>query len=262
MVSYDIIGSIAIMKFNGEKKAQKIKEAKKLLKRSNIKTVLEKSGKIKGRLRTLKTKYLAGDKTLETKHKENNCQMKLNIETCYFSPRLSEERKEVAEQINKKDQVLVMFSGVAPFPVIINKLARPKKIIAIELSKQCNKYAEENIKLNKLNNIELLQGDVKKVVKKGGLIVKGNLVPLQFDKIIMPRPNLKETFLREAFSVSKKNTIVFYYCFGKEKELNKNLEEINKEAKKAKKKIKILRVKRAGDIAPYKFRYRVDFRVN
>ena len=43
MASYDIIGSIAIVKFGGEKKAQKLKFAKQLLSRKNIKTVLEKA---------------------------------------------------------------------------------------------------------------------------------------------------------------------------------------------------------------------------
>jgi hypothetical protein len=32
-------------------------------------------------------------------------------------------------------------------------------------------------------------------------------------------------------------------------------------AKKAKKKVKILRIVKAGEIAPYKFRYRADFEI-
>lgn len=261
MANYDIIGSIAIVKFKRDmKKSDKIKLAKELLKRKNIKTVLEKSERVKGRLRTFKTKFLQGINTRETIHKENNCRFKLNVETCYFSPRLAEERKEIASKIRKKDKVLVMFAGVAPYAVIITKKTG-EKVIAIELSRECNKYARENVKLNKLNNVVLIQGDVKRVVTKGGLIVKGNMVPLQFDVIVMPRPNLKETFLKQAFYVSKKGTIIFYYGFCKESEAGKMLEEIYKESKKAKKKIKILKIKKAGDIAPYKYRYRFDIKI-
>lgn len=249
MVSYDVIGGIAIVKFNKEKKEEKLKIAKKLLKRKNIKTVLEKSERVKGRLRTMKVRFVAGENTLETVHKENNCLFRLNVESCYFSPRLSEERKQVAEKVGKKDKVLVMFSGVAPYAIIIAK--RAEEVTAIELSRECNRYAKANVRLNKLENLRLIQGDVKKKTPKQ-----------KFDKIVMPRPNLRETFLKQAFSASKKGTMVYYYCFGKEKERNKMIEQIYRESKKARKKIKILKVKKAGDIAPYKYRYRIEIKVS
>ena len=75
----------------------------------------------------------------------------------------------------------------------------------------------------------------------------------------MPRPRLKESFLKEAFMLSKKNTRIFYYDFCKIEDKNKIIEKIKNEAKKSKKKIKILRIKNAGEIAPYKIRIRVDF---
>jgi tRNA (guanine37-N1)-methyltransferase len=258
-MTLDVIGSIAIFKFpEGKKKKEKLKQAKKLLKkRKNIKTVLEKSEKVKGKLRTIKTRYLAGEKTLETIHKENNCLFKLNVEKCYFSPRLSEERKQVAEKIKKKDKVLVLFSGVAPFPIVIEKISSPKEITAVEMGRQCHKYAKENIEINKMQDkINLIQGDVKKQVPK--LKNQGK----KFDVIVMPRPNLKDTFLKEAFQVVKKGTRIFYYCFCHEDDLKKELMEIKKQAKKAIKKIKILRKQKAGDIAPYKYRYRVEFKIS
>ncbi len=252
MPSYDFIGSIAIVKFNGEKRGEKIKFARELLKKKNIKTVLEKSERVKGRLRTIKTNYLAGENTKEALYKENGCLFRLNIDTCYFSSRLSEERKQVASKINKSDRVLVMFAGVGPFSIIIGKLARPKEVVSVELGRECSKYAQQNVKLNKLNNVKVIQGDVKKVIKKE--IGK-------FDAIVMPRPNLKETFLEQAFLAAKKGTRIYYYFFCNEKELEQNIEKIRQEAKKNKAKIKILNVKRAGDIAPYKYRYRADIKV-
>jgi tRNA (guanine37-N1)-methyltransferase len=181
--------------------------------------------------------------------------MKLNVETCYFSPRLSNERIEIARQIKasrSKKNVLVMFAGVAPYALVIAKQNPKAEIIAIELSKEACRYAQGNIKLNKLNNIKILQGDVKKIIKK----LRG-----KFDFIIMPRPQLKETFLKEAFQVSKKGTIISYYDFAKQDEIESKIKTIKEEAAKARKKIKILKVKKAGEIAPYKFRIRVDFRI-
>ena len=261
MANYDILGNIAIMKFpENTKKGEKLKKAKQLMKTyKNLSTILEKKEKVKGRLRTIKTSFLLGNKTKEALYKENNCFFKFNVESCYFSPRLASERAEIAGKIKKGSRVLVMFAGVAPFAIVIGKLSKAKEIIAIELGKQCCRYAEENIKLNKLHNVKIIQGDVKKIISKGRLNVKGNLVPLRFDYVIMPRPQLKETFLPFAFKIIKKQGIINYYGFGKQE--SEIINEIEKEVKKAGKKIKIMKVKKAGNIAPYKYRFRVDFKV-
>jgi tRNA G37 N-methylase Trm5 len=74
----------------------------------------------------------------------------------------------------------------------------------------------------------------------------------------MPRPQLKDSFLKEAFSLSKKGTRIYYYCFYKEEEI-KSIPKKIEEAKKYKKKIKILKIKRAGEVGARKFRVRVDF---
>ncbi|MEK6820504.1 MAG: class I SAM-dependent methyltransferase family protein, partial [Nanoarchaeota archaeon] len=168
--AYDVIGSIAILKFPEKTgKKEKKKTACKLLEeRKNIKTVLEKTEKVKGRLRTIKTRYLAGLKSRETIHKESSCLFKLDVEKCYFSPRLSGERLEIAKEIRKKDKVLVMFSGVGPYPIVIGKISGCKKVVSIELSRIASKYAKENVKLNKLKNVEIVQGDVKRLAEKLG----------------------------------------------------------------------------------------------
>jgi len=110
-----------------------------------------------------------------------------------------------------------------------------------------------NIELNKVKDrVELLPGDIKKVVEK---------IKRKYDVIAMPRPQLKETFLKQAFKLSKKGTKIFYYDFCKVDEINLIIDKIKAEAKKSKKKIKILKTKIAGDIAPYKIRVRVDFQI-
>ena len=252
MASYDIVGSIAIIKPEGKSKKQKLQLVRKLLNQSNIKTVLEKVTEVKGRLRTFKTKYIAGEKTKETIHKENNCLFKLNVETCYFSPRLNNERKQIALKIKKKDNVLVMFSGIGCYPIKIYELVKPKKITIIDISRECNKYARENLKLNKISedHIRIIQGDVKRKMPNE-----------KFNVIVMTRPNLKNTFLDQALKVSKKGTKIFYYGFCKDNELNNLKNQLINESGKLKRKIKIMKIIKAGDIAPYKFRYRIEINV-
>ena len=55
--------------------------------------------------------------------------------------------------------------------------------------------------------------------------------------------------------------MIYYYDFCKNDEIENVVSRVKDEAKKAKKKIKILKVKKAGEIAPYKYRIRVDFKV-
>jgi len=258
MRAFNVLGNIAVVNFpRGFKQKKKKDFAKSILKNNkNITTILEKSGLFKGRLRKMQTKFLAGEKTKEVLYKENNCIFRFNIDKTYFSPRLSSERKEIAKSIKKNDEVLVMFAGVGPFSVVIAKNSNAKKVFSNEVNREANKYSLLNIERNNLKNkIELLNGDIKRVTKK--LKEKDK----KFDVIVMPRPQLKDTFLEQAFMLSKKSTKIFYYDFCKIDEIELIIQKVENQAKKFNKKIKILKIKKAGEIAPYKIRLRVDFKV-
>lgn len=253
----DILGNVAILKFDRDVKVSgKKKIALQFLKEhKGVSTILEKTRGFKGRLRKQTTKFLAGNRTKEALYRENGCEFRLNVDTCYFSPRLSSDRKEIAEKVKKGENVLVMFGGVAPYAIVIAKLNKAKKVVSVEINRECSKYAQMNVKRNKLSNVEIVQGDVRKVIGKG----KG--INGKFDRIMMARPNLKDDFLDVAFSVSKEGTIVHYHGFYLEDNLDELKELISNRAKKARKKINILKIKKAGDIGAYRFRYRVDFMV-
>ncbi|HVY01532.1 MAG TPA: hypothetical protein VHA12_02095 [Candidatus Nanoarchaeia archaeon] len=253
MTGYDILGNIVLVKFPRKmKKKDKVKFGEEFLKtRQQVKTVLEKSDKISGRLRTPETKFICGEKTKEVVYRENGCVFRFNIDDCYFSPRLSSERSELAGIVKKGESVLVMFAGVAPFPIVIAKTKKPKRTVSVELNRACLQYAKDNVKENKVN-VEVVQADVKRYALK---------TKEKFDRIVMARPNLKDSFLQSAFKLSKKGTIIHYYGFYAEEDKQQLLDMISDEAKKAKKKIKISGIKKAGDIGVRKYRYRVDFKI-
>jgi len=254
MSDYDIFGNIAIMKAEGKTKKEKLAHARELLKKPGIKTVLQKTTNVKGRLRTIKTKYILGEKNLIANYKENACIFNFNVETCYFSPRLANERQIISQKINMNDRVLVMFAGVGAYPIVIYKYKKPQKIIAVEIGRECCNYFRKNLILNKIpeGRIEIIQGDVKRKVNK-------NLG--KFDVVIMARPNLKESFLQIGLSVCKSSSILIYYGFCKDDEINKLVENLLSEAKEIKRKIKIKEITAAGEIAPYKHRYRIEIEV-
>lgn len=245
--SFDLIGSIAIFSsFPEELKNKERLIGEALIKLyKNIKTVAKKTEQHSGRFRTKKVKIIAGEKTKTTLHKESGCVFKLNIETCYFSPRLSTERLRIASLIKPNESALVMFSGVAPYSIIISKHSKAKEIYGIEINPSCHKFALENLELNKIKNIKLILGDVKKIK-----------LNKKFDRIIMPLPMSAEDFLKQALKFSKKGTIIHFYDFQRKDEVNKSMNKIKKHCK-----AKILKKVICGQYSPRKFRICIDFKV-
>jgi len=220
-----------------EKEKEKKKFAEKLLRENkSVRTVLEKIRGFKGRLRKQKTKFVAGEKTKEVLYRENGCIFRFNVDSTYFSPRLSSERAEISGKIKRNENVLVMFSGINPYGIVIARNSPAGKVTSIEINREAGRYAKLNSKLNKVEDkVQVIQGGVKRLAayshsqigknyvdKKTNQMVniknqrnrrvlasRLNLqeIPKKYDVIVMPRPQLKESFLKEAFFLSKKGTV-------------------------------------------------------
>ena len=251
--SFDIIGTIAKLEIPPAlRKKEKVIAATMLELNPAIKTVVRKAAIHSGEYRLQKVKVIAGEKTKETTHKENGVAMLLDIEKCYFSPRLSSERLRIAKQVRKGENVLVMFSGVGVYPLVIAKHSKAAHIWGIELNPTAHRYALENVARNKANNVTVLRGDVRKIVPK--LLRQG----LRFDRIVMPLPKEAEKFLPLALKAVKKGGTVHLYGFlgegeipGKAKELVAGIAQC-----------KVLRVVKCGAYAARVYRVCIDVKVN
>tara|TARA_B100000315_G_C14584927_1_gene592493 strand:+ start:3121 stop:3951 length:831 start_codon:yes stop_codon:yes gene_type:complete len=251
--SYDIIGDIAILDIHSSliKKEKKIGEA--LLSMLNhIRVVCKKVGNHKGVFRLQQLKVIAGEKRKDTEYKENNVRLQLNVEKCYFSPRLSTERKRITSLVKKNENILVMFSGVGPYPCVIAKNSSANSILGIEKNKIAFEYSQKNKEINKLDNVEFKKGDVKTVVPK---------IKKKFDRILMPLPKDAGEFLKVALTKSKKGTIIHFYDFQHETEFDEAKAKVTVACKKAKKQCKILRLVKCGQYSPGKYRVCVDFKI-
>jgi tRNA (guanine37-N1)-methyltransferase len=238
-MSFDQIGDIIILNDKGTKK-----QAKKLLKQyPSITTVLKKSDIHKGKYRTQKLTYLIGEKKKETIHKESGCRIKLDVEKCYYSPRSSNERLRITKLVKKNESILVLFSGVSPFPCVIAKNKPVKEIYAIEVNPTAHKYAKENIQLNKLKNIKLYKGDVNKILPR---------IKKKFDRIIMPLPKTAYQYLPLAKKKLKKGGTIHLYSFFKEpdiKKQNRLLKNFN------------MKITKCGKYSPYTYRVCIDIKI-
>lgn len=251
--AHDIMGTIAIVEIPHELE-HKEKDIAQALLQSNplIKTVLKKGSGHEGTFRTQDMKHLAGEQTKEATYKENECVFTVNVEDVYFSARLSTERKRIAQQVKEGEDILVMFSGAAPYPCVLGKLTPAKHIVGVEINPQGHTYGLENIKKNKLTNVELHCGDVREVVPQLGKT---------FDRIIMPLPKTAEEFLDVALPVANKNAIIHLYGFYHVDEFNKAKDEIKTYCERLGRTYEILEVVKSGQQSPRTFRICVDFKI-
>ncbi|MBR9703637.1 hypothetical protein GOV10_06355, partial [Candidatus Woesearchaeota archaeon] len=191
---YDSLGTIAVVEIV-EELLPKEKELAQLLLDTDkkIETVLKKSGGHIGEFRTQEMIYLAGKETKETLLHENGCRFKINVETVYFSIRLSTERTRIMKLIVPGENILCMFSGAGPYPVVFAKKTDAKSLVAIEINPEGHKYGEQNAKMNKVEQkIKFYCGDVNKIVPE--LVKDGQ----KFDRITMPLPHTGIEFLPAA----------------------------------------------------------------
>lgn len=251
--SYDIIGTIVILEIPKELEPKETIIAEELLKiNPSIKTVIKKKNIHHGIFRTQQTQHLAGKKTKISIHKENGVKLKINVDKTYFSVRLGTERKRISEMVKKDENILVMFSGAAPYPCVLAKNTLAKHITGIEINPNAHKLAQENIKLNKIKNVTLINADVKKAIPN---------LKQTYDRILMPLPKTADEFLSTALKVSKIGTIVHFYDFLNEKEFAQAHDKIKKACKDANLKCKIIKTVKCGQHAPRIFRICVDFKI-
>lgn len=259
--SFDLIGSkakaVVVVEIPEELKGKEklIAEAVMQLHKP-VKSVLRKVSERKGKLRLREYKLIFGDKNTEVLHKEYGCLFKLDPKKVYFSPREAEERQRVAEQVKPDETVLVMFSGVAPFPVSMAKM-QPKvnKIYAVELNPIAHKYAVENVKLNKVKDkVEPILGDVRKICPK----LKG-----KFDRVVMPLPKGAYQFLGVAVPCLKAKGIIHFYHWASETKLfEEAIELVKKECEKLGKKVKFLNKCKVLPYGPRKWKVCIDAEIS
>jgi len=252
--SYDVIGPILILEIpKGLIKKEKTISKYFLKTFPNIKTVVKKKGPHLGKYRIQKYELIAGEPKYEVIHKENQLNLKLNINETYYSPRSANERMRIARLVKPNESVLVMFSGIGPYALVLSKFSRAKKIIGVEINEKAHEYALENAKLNKSNNIEFYKGDVNKIVPK---------LNEKFDRIIMPLPKTSVTYLPLALKYIKHSGIIHFYDFSEESKIpSSTINKIQAACEKSKRKFKILKITKCGQQSPRVYRVCADFQV-
>lgn len=254
--SQEVVGKILILEIPKELQVKEKLIAEAYLKANrSLETVVKKGEVHTGTFRTRKVKVLAGKNQKETLHSENGVKMWVNLEETYFSARSANERLRIAKLVKKGEEVLVMFSGVAPFQLVIAKNSPARMVYGIEINPFSHQLAMKNIALNGLNQkIVINEGDVR-------LLVPQLFSKKKFDRIVMPLPKTGEEFLDVAFYVAKKGTAIHLYAFLSNEEVAEHKKRIMQICTKLKHKVKVLRVVKCGQFAPNVFRMCFDLQL-
>ncbi|MEM5824608.1 MAG: class I SAM-dependent methyltransferase family protein [Candidatus Aenigmatarchaeota archaeon] len=254
--SFDIIGNkekaVAIIDWNEIYDRYKNEIAKAIMElNKNVKSVLFKKTPRKGNLRLYEFEII-GDRNTEVIHKEYGYFLKLDPTKVYFSPRESTERQRIASKVRENEKILYLFSGIAPFAFAIFKKIKDVRIYCIEINKYAIKYAEENKKINKVENrLFNILCDVRYLNLKE-----------KFDRILVTLPISTENFLIKALEFAKENTVIHYYNWGKEDNLfEKALNDIEEATKLFNFNYEILEKIKVLPYAPKIYKVRIDFRV-
>jgi len=206
--SFDLIGDIVIFKTPKNNTANIQTVANQIMAtHKSVKTVFLQTSPVQGAFRVRILKLVAGENKTSTSYKEAHCVFEVDVEKCYFSPRLSHERQRVSSLVKNGETVVNMFAGVGCFSIIIAKTAPQSKVFSIDVNPTAYYFMQENVRSNRVyGKVTPLLGDSKDVIQAR---LRGVA-----DRVLMPLPELALEYLPYAvMALKKEGGWIHYYGF-------------------------------------------------
>ena len=190
-MKYKKIGDILILNDNPGNLDQ-------LARKHNVKTIMQVDH-IQGTKREPVYKILYGNET-ETINKENKCLFKLDLAKVMWSKGNTNERLRIAKLVEDNETVIDMFAGIGYFSIPIGVHSNASEVISIEINPNSYYYLNENIKLNKCDNITPVLGDCLVETPK-----------FKADRILMGYVKTTHHYLKAAVGSLNKGGIIHYH---------------------------------------------------
>ncbi|MCK9174520.1 MAG: hypothetical protein M0O96_04505 [Desulforhopalus sp.] len=210
--SFDVVGDIAIVIIPTPLLHRSGLIAEAILSTSrHLRTVLRRAGVYSGEFRTLPLEVIGGESRKETEVREFGLRYRLNLETCYFSVRSGAERQRIAGLVQTEERVLVLFSGIAPFPLMIAR-AGGVQVTGVEKNPTAHHYAAENVRRNRLESLVTLYCmDAADFLSH---------LETTFNRIVMPLPRGGDVFFSAALQALRPGGTLHFYKMVKMEECN------------------------------------------
>jgi tRNA wybutosine-synthesizing protein 2 len=197
---FDRIGHVVIIGLPPQLKRRSDEIGQALLKLKGVRTVALKGG-VTGRYRVPRLEIMAGERLMETVHREHGCIFKLDVSRVMFSVGNLFERGRIAKLVMPGETVVDMFAGVGQFSIPVAKHSEARKVYSIEINPVAYRYICENIRLNLVGSVvNPLLGDCEKVAPLGVA-----------DRVIMGILHVTHRYLPLAMQVLKPSGGVIHY---------------------------------------------------
>lgn len=250
--SYDVLGDIAIVIIAEELVHRQSLIGEAILGHNkNVKVVAKRAGNYGGEFRTIALEVIAGKERKETLVTEFGVRLLLDVERTYFSVRSGSERRRIASLVQPQESVLVMFSGVGPYPLLIAKHSEAANIVGVEKNPLAHKYAIKNLHLNKkITNVRFYLGDAAELPL---------LLTERFDRIVMPLPTMAYNFLPVAMEMLRpKGGWVHYYEMAREGSFERAVSRVEEACDGTAKNLLAAAITRCGHCGPRTYRICMD----
>ena len=120
---------------------------------------------------------------MRTTHIEFGVRMIIDLDACFFSPRLAGERQRLCQQVQPGERILVAFAGCGPEVLQILSHTEAVQIAAVELNSAAVRCLQRSLQIKegqKICPVEVFEGDIRQVAK--------GFPPGHFHRILAPRP--------------------------------------------------------------------------
>ncbi len=246
---YDVVGDIAIVQIPEALEHRVDDIVWGLRKVHPFIRVVARKGFHEGAFRIREYSIIWGEKRLETVHKENGIEIKVDLSKAFFNPRMKGERYRLAQLVRDGERILIPFAGVLPYALVIARYRRVR-ITAVELNEEAYQLGLENIELNRKRlkgEINFIHGDAFEVLPE---------LPT-YDRVISPTPRGVNAL---ALTLGKAGRWLHYYDFVGEAEIADFKERIIEECTLQGKECDV-KVKKVSDFKPHVFKVCADVRI-
>lgn len=204
---------------------------------------------IYGTKREPRYEFLMGSES-ETINKENGCYFKLDLTKVMWSKGNVNERIRIARLVEDNETIIDMFAGIGYFSIPIGKFSNAKKVYSMEINPNSFFYLNENIKLNKINNVTALLGDCMELTPN-----------YKADRILMGYVKTTHHYLQVAIDSLNKGGIIHYHETVPEKLIDtRPIARIKQAAKN--REVDLLNIQKIKKYSPGVMHVVVDARIN
>mmetsp|Transcript_37110 Transcript_37110/g.88817 ORF Transcript_37110/g.88817 Transcript_37110/m.88817 type:complete len:616 (+) Transcript_37110:131-1978(+) len=218
-----------------------------------------------------------------TSHYEYGIKAVIDLEHCFFSPRMAPERLRLSQSVARGERVLVIFAGVGMEALQISARTEAKSVLAVEKNSaavECLRRARRMLERNKTatcpgggevaaQKLQIEEGDVLEILP--------TLEEDSFDRIVAPRPkegvadgdlgtgDAGKQFLRVMLPLLKSRGECHWYDFAADHELphcertRNTIQSVCDEIGLGN--VEVIHVAKVGSVAKRQFRVCLDFRI-